>query len=116
VEDAATIVMRLSTGAIATVEAGYGFPDSPRRRHFAATVTTDRAFIVLDGGSLRRIDRAGGERTLAVDTETDGYYAVFLARALSAFREGRPPPAGLEAMRTSFAVVDGALRSCRGNR
>lgn len=109
VEDHAVIAMRFAQGAIATVEAGYGFPDHPQRRLFTATVATDRSFMRFDGRELRVIDRAGGERTVEVDAETDRYYADFLADALDAFRSGRAPAAGLAEMEAAFAVVARAL-------
>lgn len=110
VEDHAAMILRFAGGAVATVEAGYAFPDHSQRRLFTATLSTGRVFARFDGTALRVFARNGTSRTVAVEAETDRYYADFLVLALDAFRTGRPPLTGLAEMEAAYRAIEVALR------
>lgn len=108
VEDHASLIVRMDSGALVAIEAGYGFPDGPEKRDFRVTAIGTRSHIDTYDGGLRVIARKGETSYVPVPLDTDGYYREYARNVVGAIRAGRAPLVGLAEMEAAMAIVDAA--------
>lgn len=112
VEDHAVIALKLESGADVVIEAGYGFPDAADKREFRLSVIGRRAYVQSTPDGARITPRDGGPaREIAIDFDTDAYYARYVTQVLGDLCKGRPPIARLADMQAALDVIDAVYSS-----
>lgn len=115
VEDYSQLTLTTANGCPAVIETGYGFPTTAsEKREFSFSLSSSAHYVRSSEGGVRAYSRAAHQRTdHAVELDMDGFYAVFVERALADFRAGRPPVAGLADAEAAMKVVDAGYLSDR---
>ncbi|MDR1534114.1 MAG: Gfo/Idh/MocA family oxidoreductase [Planctomycetota bacterium] len=107
IETYASALLRLSSGATVEMETGYAYPmDERDRRDNRWNITLKDGYFTLGGGILeKRLYNRATER-IAMNTDSDVYYAEFVRITLEDCLTGRTPRAGLPEMERVRVVLD----------
>jgi len=114
IEDYAHVALEGSDGSTATVETGYLFPSGTGRprevyfssfgRHGCRVWWGERTGSAVQGQPWQESP---------VNLDSDPLYHQFVLATLKAFRQGAPPPVGLDAMVRVMEVIDAAYQSAK---
>ena len=110
VEDYATALITLSSGASLALETGYAYPmDNDAKRDNRWNIVTKHGYYTLGVGFFE--SRLFGQPTSVVemDTDSDVYYARFVSRTLREYIEGKAPTSGLEDMVRTRLILDAVI-------
>ena len=113
VEDYAMVSTSHARGS-AMVEAGYCFPDHPRKREYSFSLAGPVHYVQsrADEIEIFRLGTAAPE-VLTFDLDSDPLYGVFVDRVLADHAGSRPPVAGLSDLEAVMKSVDTAYASSR---
>jgi predicted dehydrogenase len=110
VEDYATALLSLSSGASLAVETGYAYPmDEAGKRDNRWNIVSRKGYYTLDVGFFEA--REFGHPTVLrdMDTDSDVYYATFAAQTLGEYATGLAPTCGLDDMVKTRSVLDAIM-------
>jgi predicted dehydrogenase len=114
VEDYATTLVSLSSGATMSIQTGYAFPmDDKGKRDNRWNFTTKSGYFII--GDDRLESRQYGKQTTieSHDTDTDGYYAIYTIETIKQYVEGKNPSAGLDDMLRARVLLDNIIEKAR---
>ena len=102
-----------AAGQVCSIETGYTFPRGFKaQREFTFSLSSDTHYLQGRDNVLRCTPRDRSlVQDIAIDFETDRFYATFVRRTLDDYRAGRPPFADLDEMARIMAVIDAAYAS-----
>ena len=110
VEDYASTLVRLSSGATLALETGYAYPmDEAGKRDNRWNIVTKQGYYTLGAGFFETRLFGQPTTTLTMDTDSDVYYARFTSQTLREFVEGKQPGCGLEDMARTRRVLDDVI-------
>lgn len=114
VEDHAVALLETATGRSATVEVGYLFPSSPRKREVSYYASGAGGFVSIgDDGAATFTDAAGSCQTQPVDVDSDPLYPRYVECVLAGLGERFAGLPGLAELRAAMVLVDRAYASAR---
>jgi predicted dehydrogenase len=106
VEDYASMTLTTADGRIATIEVGYAFPGSPRKRHcsFMRIGAAGTATIWTDG-SASFTSVGGITETALIDVDSDPLYATFVDQVAAQLGRGFAGLPRISDLETTMAVI-----------
>ena len=115
VEIYSVVSMQTEAGHVSTVETGYTYPGgTAEQREFSFSLASRRSYVRSTPDGMTIVANESGKRTdIALNLNTDVYYAEFVRRTLRDMRQGREPAAGLAQMVSIMRVIDRAYESNR---
>ena len=109
VEDHASLLMRMTDGAIVRIETGYGYPDhAVNKRDFNTVAANKQAYIQIDATKSELICRDGTVQQLDISIDTDAYYKSYVENVLHDIQTSQKSLSTLEHMAKAMTVVDQA--------
>ena len=115
VEDQASLLMRMTDGAIVSIETGYGYPDqAASKRDFNTVAASKQTYIHIDATKAELLSHTGIVQQLAIAIDTDTYYVNYINNVLHDIQTTRKPLSSLEHMAAAMTVIDQAyaLQRC----
>lgn len=107
IETYATSLLRLPTGASLLLESGYAFPMSETlKRENRWTVVTENGYYILAENSLEIREYGTVPAGVALNTDSDVYYAKYTKTTLNDWMTGVRPRASLKEMLDVSRVLD----------
>ncbi|MCD8350893.1 MAG: Gfo/Idh/MocA family oxidoreductase [Planctomycetaceae bacterium] len=115
IETYASTLVSLQNGATMALETGYAYPmDAEKRDNRWNIVTQDGYYTLADNTWEQR--RYGREtERVAMDTDSDSYYAEFARITLEDYLAKRTPRAGLAEMENVRRVLDAINNAAKGD-
>lgn len=114
VEDYALVVTKMASGAIATVETGYTFPNSSDdKREFSLTYSSKDVYVQTTENGLKAFPRQEIAREAImgdVELDTDFYYNTYVTETLDRFSRQEEPIANMDDMYRVMDIVQQAYR------
>lgn len=107
VETYATSMLRMDSGASLLLETGYAYPmsEQAKRENHWTIVTRDGYYTLADNDLEIRV--FGNEpQHVALNTDSDPYYAMFARTTLEDAAEGRQPRASLREVLAARTILD----------
>ncbi|WP_343247312.1 Gfo/Idh/MocA family oxidoreductase [Diplocloster hominis] len=114
VETYASVLLEFPGGATMSLETGYAFPmEDGVKRENRWNAVTKKGYHTLADGYLE--ERRFGEPVvrMAVDTDSDVYYASYIRKTLSAYAACLPPAVSIDDMLRVRILLDQILQSSR---
>lgn len=106
IEDYASMTLTTTDGRIATIEVGYAFPGSPRKRHcsFMRIGAAGTATIWTDGSAaFTSVD--GATETALIDVDSDPLYGEFVEQVAEQLGRGFAELPRMCDLQTTMAVI-----------
>jgi predicted dehydrogenase len=112
VEDFSAIVLKTKKDQIGIIETGYTYPENEgKSREIYYSITTTEGLMWARDNTLHWIRRGAREKKLAISTETDEYYAIYVEKVLQEFLKGIPPRTSLKDMYEVMLIMDAVYKS-----
>lgn len=107
IETYATSVLKLDTGASLLLESGYAYPMSDNaKRENRWTIVTEGGYYTLADNNLELREFGKEPLNIALNTDSDPYYATFTETTLNDFVNGNQPRASLREVLTARTILD----------
>ena len=116
IEDYASALVQLSSGASLMLQTGYAYPmDEENKRDNVWNFTTKKGYYTIKDGyiEIREFGKSAFKKYLS--TDSDIYYAVYTAETLKDYVAGRVPKAGLDDMLRTRLVLDDIIAKAGPN-
>jgi predicted dehydrogenase len=109
VEDHASVVITTASGATATIEVGYTFPEAGPKRHVHYTASGRDGFVeVASSGRYAFYSDTLSASTGRIDVDSDPLYHRFTAEVARTWQSGFGRLPGIDALLETMRVVDQA--------
>lgn len=107
VEDYASALLTLSSGASLALETGYAYPmDAASKRDNRWNIVSRTGYYSLEVGLFEAREYGRPTSLSDMDTDSDVYYGTFAAQTLEEFATGLAPTCGLDDMVRTRRVLD----------
>jgi predicted dehydrogenase len=117
VEIYSALTLQTEAGQLCTVETGYTYPGKTReQREFSFSLGSSRSYVHSTREGLRIVSQDDGTaQDLALDLNTDIYYAEFVRHCLQDVQKARAPASGLGDLAAHMRLLDCAYQSDRSS-
>ena len=103
----ASSMLKMSTGASLLLETGYAYPmDNRAKRENRWTIVTENGYYTLADNKLEAREYGKPVVTVALNTDSDVYYPIFVQATLDDFVNGCKPRASIREMLTVRSILD----------
>lgn len=110
IEDYASTLVRLSSGATLALETGYAYPmDDVSKRDNRWNIVTKQGYFTLGVGFFETRLFGQVPSTITMNTDSDIYYARFTSQTLQEFVDGKQPSCSLEDMVRTRRLLDDVI-------
>ncbi len=111
VEDYASALVRLSSGASLSIETGYAYPmDGENKRDNRWNFVTKKGYYTMGVGYFETREFGKPAKKVLMDTDSDVYYADFVRDSLVEYTGGFRPTAGLPDMARVRRILDAVIK------
>jgi len=115
VEDYASALIQLESGASLSLEIGYAYPmDELSKRDNRWNIVVKQGYYTLDAGYFETRRFESPTERIVMDTDNDSYYAVFVIDTLRDYLKGRQPLTGLDEMLNVRRILDQVIQKSKG--
>jgi len=117
IEDFSVMVLKTKKNQIGVIETGYTYPENGEKsREIYYSLTSTEGLMWARDNALHWARRGNKEKKLAISTETDEYYAIYVRKVLQEFLKGVPPRTSLKEMYQVMLIIDAVYKSARENK
>ena len=107
IETYASSMLKMQTGASLLLESGYAYPMfENEKRENRWTIVTKNGYYVLADNNLSIREYGKEPENIALNTDSDVYYAIYTKTTLEDFLNNRRPRASLKEMLTVRKILD----------
>ncbi|BFL41030.1 Gfo/Idh/MocA family protein [Agathobaculum faecis] len=107
IETYASSMLRLDTGASLLIESGYAYPMSDgAKRENRWTIVTENGYYILADNDLELRTFGAVPAHIALNTDSDPYYAIFARTTLADYANSARPRASLKEMLAARTILD----------
>lgn len=107
VEDYATTIVKLSSGASLTLQTGYAYPmDKDNKRDNEWNITTKKGYYTIGNGCLEVREFGKEAYKKEIITDSDPYYADYASDTIRDYLLGNKPKAGLDDLLRTRKILD----------
>ncbi|GAB2044428.1 hypothetical protein AGATL06_09250 [Agathobaculum sp. TL06] len=107
IETYASSMLRMDSGASLLIESGCAYPMSDgAKRENRWTIVTENGYCILADNDLELRTFGAAPAHIALNTDSDPYYAIFARTTLQDFASGTRPRASLKEMLAARTILD----------
>ena len=107
IETYASSMLRMDSGASLLLESGYAYPMSEEsKRENRWTIVTEDGYYTLAENHLEMRVYGRAPENIALNTDSDPYYAIFTRTTLQDFISGTRPRASMKEMLAARTILD----------